>query len=66
MNRNVRLNHDLIGYVPVNHVMGPTIPEGSEIEITNSDYSDIDSEVLWNGVTLLVNKNSLITFEEHD
>jgi hypothetical protein len=66
MTKKVRLTHDLIGYPPFDRKVERTIPEGSEIEITNSDYSEIESEVLWDGVDLLVNTNSLITFEEHD
>lgn len=63
LNRKVRLGNDLLGHLEHDSEQ-ITIPAGSEIEVKNADYSDIESEVLWNGVTLLVNMDSLITFEE--
>lgn len=66
MAKQVRLKNNLLGHPPFDRKSERRIREGSEVEITNPDYSDTESEVTYDGVALVVNKESLITFEEHD
>jgi hypothetical protein len=62
--RKIRLKHTLIGYPPYHPEGRETIPEGAEITVTDYDHTETDSLVVWNGRTLIVDKNSLTSFEE--
>lgn len=61
----VRLKHDLTGHPPFDFA-ARKIPEGSEIAVADYDHTETESKVIFDGVTLIVDKDSLITFEEHD
>ena len=61
----VRLKHDLTGHPPFDFA-GRKIPEGSEIVVADYDHTETESNVIFEGGTLIVDKDSLITFEEHD
>jgi hypothetical protein len=62
--KQVRIQHSLIGYPPYRPEARETIPRGAEITITNYDHNETDSLVESGGRTLIVNKDCLISFED--
>jgi hypothetical protein len=56
------LSHDLSGYPPYHPDQRETVPAGARILITNWDHSATDSLIEWGGHTLLVDKDSLVSF----
>jgi hypothetical protein len=61
--RKVHLKDTLTGRPPY-RMEHETIPEGAEITIVDYDYSEIDSLVEWEGHSLVVDKDNLISFED--
>jgi hypothetical protein len=64
--QRVTLKRDLIGQVPYCPANHQTIPKGSEVKIVNGNYALTESVIEWEGRELIVNKESLMIFEEHD
>ena len=62
--KQVRLKHSLIAHPPYRIEEKVTIPRAATIEISDYDQTDTDSLVIWNGTPLVVDKDSLISFEE--
>ena len=61
----VRLKHSLDGRPPFAARVAVTIPEGATIQILNDDYSGSGAESLvqWGRQRLVVNRETLRTFE---
>jgi hypothetical protein len=57
--------HSILGHARY-EMERETIPQGAEVTILNADHSDTESLIEWAGRQLIVDKDSLITFEEHD
>ena len=61
--RKVVLDHSLSGYPPYEYLQREDIPKGAELIVSEPDYSDTEWLVLWEDQSLLVDKESLKTFE---
>jgi len=62
--RKAVLSHSLLGYPPYHPNRSESIPANAEITILNDNHTLTDSLIEWDGREFMVNKESLITFEE--
>jgi hypothetical protein len=56
------LNHDLSAYPPFHPDRREVVPAGVRIIVAHWDHSETDSLIEWDRRTLLVDKDSLISF----
>lgn len=65
MSQKVTLSHELHGRQPY-EMKSKQIPRGTELIVEEWEHDLTDTRVLWNGVTYLVNGESLEIIGEHD
>ena len=65
MSQKVTLKNELNARQPY-EMKSKQIPKGTEIIVEEWDHDLTDSRVLWNGVTYLVNRESLEVLGDHD
>ena len=59
----VRLKHSLAGRPPYAPGLQVTIPEGATIQLLEGEYTSTESLVQWGRQRLIVDRETLITFE---